>query len=265
MTGSTRKRSGRFPPGNGAASPAERERSPDGERSCVRLVLFVLQVFRQAPVPRRNRAGGAREPGPLETRARPARARETPGLHKVETHGNRAGDGARAGRPAPGNGTGTAGTGSTDRSAAAGGYVVRFGQRGHNRTPSRGPERRTRGSADRHRTRRGMVCRGRTGNASALGTETAVDAGHCPKPAPAHDRAPLWALPPSGAPRTNPSRDARKPGGGRLRPRRGRGPGARRRALQLRHGGTGGPVLLEGRDPLPLDLRAVAPGGGTAR
>src|SRR5256885_860459 len=40
------------------------------------------------------------------------------------------------------------------------------------------------------------------------------------KPAPAHDRAPLWALPPSGAPRTNPSCDARKPGGGRLHPRR---------------------------------------------
>src|SRR5256886_9338873 len=234
MTGSTRKRSGRFPPGNGAASPAERERSPDGERSCVRLVLFVLQVFRQAPVPRRNRAGGARKSGPLGPSARPARARETPRLHKAETHGNRAGDGARAGRPAPGNGTETAGTGSTDRSAGAGGCVVRVGQRGHDRTPSRGPERRTRGSADGHRTRRGMVCRGRTGNPSAVGTETAVDAGHCPKPAPAHDRAPLWALPPSGTPRPNPSGNARKQEDGRLTPRRLLGPGLCRRALELR-------------------------------
>src|SRR5207245_3133100 len=131
---------GDTPEGDGAASPAKRERPPDAERTCVRLVLFVLQILRQAPVARRNRAGGARESGPLGPSPRPARARETPGFHKVETHGNRAGDGTRARCSAPGNGTGTEGTGSTDRAASASGYVVRVGQGHHDRTPSRGPE-----------------------------------------------------------------------------------------------------------------------------
>src|SRR5207244_12557049 len=118
---------GDSPQGDGAASPAEREPSADGERSCVRLVLFVLQVLRQAPVPRRNRAGGARKSGPLGPSTRPARARETPRLHKVETHGNRAGDGARARCPPPGNGPGPHGPDSTNQSTGAGGCVVRVG------------------------------------------------------------------------------------------------------------------------------------------
>src|SRR2546425_246897 len=77
-----------------------------------------------------------------------------------------------------------------------------------------------RSPTERHRTRRGMVRRRRTRDASAFGIEIALDAGYCPEPSPSHDRAALWALSTSGAPGANPSRDAREPRGRRLRPRR---------------------------------------------
>src|SRR5207245_11261505 len=129
-------------------------------------------------------------------------------------------------------------------------YVVRAGQGHHDRTPSRGPEGRTRGSADRHRTRRGMVRRRRTGNASSVGAEVTVDAGHCPEPAPPDDRAALRAIPPSGPSRADPSRDARKPRGGRHLPRRRHDPGTGCRALEPRDGGGAEPVLVDGADTI---------------